>query len=149
MTKLRIQEVTCTYDLTIQPDRQGTRPLCLSIHSIKNNSKFMIVHLVANAMFWIKYFSLSKPGTGLSKIKGPGQLVLGAVVAYKNICRLHPRKYFQLHQEDEHQNTNQYIYQTVRAIVLDPQYNLRVGGGGVETFNRKTPPTLTLEHCQY
>ena len=62
----------------------------------------------------------------MSDMKGPRQLVLGTVVGYKKFCLLHTGEYVQVHQEDEPCNTV-YIYQTVNAIVLGPQYNLQGG----------------------
>ena len=56
----------------------------------KRISKIMIVHLVASAIFWINTFTPSTPGSGLSDTKGPGQLILGNTVDYKNIFRLQP-----------------------------------------------------------
>ena len=41
------------------------------------------------------------PSTGLSDTKGPGQLILGNTVEYKEVCRLYPGEYVKLHQEDE------------------------------------------------
>ena len=65
----------------------------------------MIIHLVATNIFWINYFSPSKPVAVMSNAKGPGKLVLGNVVDYKICFRLHPGKYVQVHQEDEPLNT--------------------------------------------
>ena len=61
----------------------------------------MIVHLVASTIFWINAFTPSTPGAGLSDKKGPGQIILGNMVHYKNVCRLHPGEHVQVHQEYE------------------------------------------------
>ena len=58
----------------------------------------------------------SKPGTVLSKIKGPAKLVLGTIVYYKEVLHLYSGENVQVHQEDEPQNTID-IYQTVGEIV--------------------------------
>ena len=75
-------------------------------------------------MFWLNTFSPSKPGAGLSNTKVPRELVPVTVVGYKKVCRLHPGKYVQVHQEYESLNTIN-IDQTVGAIVLGSQYNLQ------------------------
>ena len=84
----------------------------------------MIVHLVTSAIFWINAFPPLTHGAVLSDTKGPGQLILGNTVDYKNIYRLQPGEYVQVHQDYEPQNTIA-IDRTVRAIALAPQYNLR------------------------
>ena len=56
----------------------------------KQISKFMIVHLVVYAIFWINAFPPSIPGAVLSDTKGPGQLILGNTVDHKKVYRLHP-----------------------------------------------------------
>ena len=86
----------------------------------------MIVHLVASSVFWLNAFPPSTPGAGLSDTKSTGQLILGNTVDYKKVCRLHPGEYFQVHQEDEPQNTID-IDQTISEISLGPQYNLQGG----------------------
>ena len=85
-----------------------------------------MVHLVATDIFWLKTFPPSKPGIGLYKKKFPRKNVFGTVVDYKKVWRLHPGKYIHLHQEDEPQNKIN-IDQTVREIVLGPQYKLKGG----------------------
>ena len=70
----------------------------------KQISKLIIRHLVVSAIFWINEFPLSIPGAGLSDTKGPGQLILVNTVNYKNVFRLQPGEYFQVHQEDEPRN---------------------------------------------
>ena len=62
----------------------------------------------------------------MSDTKGLGKLILGKTVDYKNVCRLQPGEYVQVHQEDEPQNTIA-IDWTVVAISLGPQYNLQGG----------------------
>ena len=86
----------------------------------------MIVRLVTSAIFWLNNFTPSEPGAGLSNTQGPIKLVLGTAMDYKKVLRLYPGKYVQAHQEDAPQNTID-IYQSVRAIVLGPQYNLQGG----------------------
>ena len=56
----------------------------------------------------------------------PWKIVLGTVVEYKKVFRIHQGEYVQVHQEDEHRNKI-HIYRTVRAIVLGPQYSLQGG----------------------
>ena len=53
--------------------------------TFKRISKLMIVNIVATAIFWIIAFTSSKPGTGMSNTKGPGQIVLVIVVGYKKV----------------------------------------------------------------
>ena len=84
----------------------------------------MTSHLFSTDIFWINYFPLSKPGAGLSNTKIPVQLVLGTVVDYKKVFRLHPGGYVYLYQEDESCNTID-LDQTFGSIFLVPQYNLR------------------------
>ena len=84
----------------------------------------MIVHLVATSIFWLNYFPSYKPSVGISNTKFSGKLVIGTVVEYKNCFRLQSGEYFQVHQEDEPQNTIN-IDQTVVSIVLGTQYNLQ------------------------
>ena len=86
----------------------------------------MTVHLVASAIFWINAFPSSKPGAGLPDTKVPGQLLLGNIVNYKKVCRLHPGEYVQVHQEDESRNTIA-IYWTVVTIAIGTQYNFQGG----------------------
>ena len=86
----------------------------------------MTVHLVASTIFGINAFPPSKPGAGLSDTKSPGQINLGKTVDYKEVCRLHPGEYVQVHQEDELQKRID-IDQNVDAIYLGPQYNLQGG----------------------
>ena len=62
----------------------------------------------------------------MSDTKGPGQLILGNTVDYKNGCRLQPGEYVQVHQEDEPRNIIA-IDRAVGAISLGPQYNLQGG----------------------
>ena len=59
-------------------------------------------------------------------MSGPGQLIFGNTVDYKNVCRLQPGEYVQVHQEDEPLNTID-INRTVGEIALGPQYNLQGG----------------------
>ena len=65
----------------------------------------MIVHLVATAVFWLNDFPLSEPGAGMPNTDGPGKIILGTVMYYKNVCCLHPGKYVQVNQYDEPWNT--------------------------------------------
>ena len=88
--------------------------------------KLMIINLVVTSIFCLNAFPLSKPGIVLSNAKGPGKLVLGTVVEYKNFWRLQLSEYVQVNQEDRPQNIID-IYQKVWEIVLGPQYNLREG----------------------
>ena len=85
----------------------------------KRIPKLIIVHLVVSAIFWINEFLPSKPGAGLSDTKCPRQFILGNMVDYKNVCRLQPGEYVQVHQEDEPLNTIA-IDRTVGAIALGP-----------------------------
>ena len=86
----------------------------------------MIVHIFVSAIFWLNEFPPSTPSAGLSDTKGPGKLLLGNMVNYKNVCRLQPVEYVQVHQEDEPCKTIA-IDWTVDAIALGPQYNLQEG----------------------
>ena len=61
-----------------------------AIIPFKRISKFMIVHLVASTIFWINAFPSSTHVAGLADTKGPGQLILGNTVNYKEVCRLQP-----------------------------------------------------------
>ena len=85
----------------------------------KQISKLMIICLVIASTFLLNHFSLSKPGTGLSNTKYPGELVFGNIVDYKKICCLHLGEYLQVHQEDEIWNTID-IELTVVSIILGP-----------------------------
>ena len=86
----------------------------------------MIVHLFASTIFWINAIPPSTPGAGLPDTKGLGQIILGNTVDYKNICRLQPGEYFEVHQEDEPRNTID-IDRNFGEIALGPQYNLQGG----------------------
>ena len=86
----------------------------------------MIIYLVASAIFWLNSFPLSKPGSVLSNTKGLIQLVLVTVVDCRKVCRLQPVKSVKVHQYYEPRNKID-IDQTVREIVLGPQYNLQGG----------------------
>ena len=57
-----------------------------------------LLFILSPQLFLSRFFPPSKPGAGLSKTKGPGQLVLGTSVDYKKICCLHLGKYFQVNQ---------------------------------------------------
>ena len=94
--------------------------------TFKQISKFMIVHLVASAIFWLNVFLPSTTDTGLSDKKVTGQLILVITVDYKKVCCPQPGKYVQVHQEYEPQNTIA-INRTIGAITLWPQYKLQGG----------------------
>ena len=81
------------------------------------------MHLVSYAIFWINEPPPSKPGAGLSDTKFLGKLVLGTVVNYRKVCRLHPGEYVQLNQEDEPLSTIE-VDRDVGVIILGPQNNL-------------------------
>ena len=76
--------------------------------------------------FGLNTFPPSTPGAGLSDKKGPGQLILGNTADYKNVSRLQPGEYVQVHQDDKPQNTID-TDQTVGVIAPVPQYNLQGG----------------------
>ena len=65
------------------------------------------------------------------------------MVDYKEVFRLQPVEYVQVHQEDEPRNKID-IDRTVGAISLVPPYNLQ-GGYFLEPNNRKTPPAVKLD----
>ena len=67
------------------------------------------------------------------------------MVEYKEVLRLHPGEYVQVHQEDEPRNKIA-INLTVGAIVLGPQYNLQ-GRYFLDTTNRETPLVVSLYPC--
>ena len=115
---------TCPQDWTLQLGRQVTCPILPSGYALHADLKIMIIHIVATAIFCLNTFPPSKPGTGLSNTKIPGQLVIRTILYYKNVFRLQTVKYDQVHQEDETWNTID-IDQTVGAIFLFPQYNLQ------------------------
>ena len=52
---------------------------------IKRYPSFMIVNLVASTIFGLNDFPPSTPGAGLSDTKGPGKIILGNTVDYKNV----------------------------------------------------------------
>ena len=86
----------------------------------------MIVHLVAYAIFCLNEFPPSTPGAGMLDKKSPGKLILGNMVNYKEVCRLQPGDYIQVHQENEPRNTIA-INRTIGAISLGAQFNLQGG----------------------
>ena len=106
----------------------------------------MIVNLVASSIFWINVFPPSTPGAGLSDTKGPRQLVIGNMVDYKKVCRLHLGEYVQVHQVDEPCNKIA-IDRTVGAIYLGRQYNIQGGYFCKYPTNREIPTAVTLDPC--